>query len=336
VIDPATAIAIDVRSGSDVRGIDMSLKAPRTYTVRGKVTNLSSPATPAAGVPPGPPPNVRLTPKDAPFAETFGTTLLGAVDRTGTFEIKGVPPGAYALVSQAGTNYGFLPLDVSRDLEDVTVTLTPGVDIPVHVSIEGDIAGIERPELAQVRVQAVADGASRGQAAAPVPQQPPGNFLWRATPPIQLRLAFAGLPTGTYAKSARLGPIDALQDGFVADPANPGPLEVVLSPKGGVFSGTAVDSRLTPLANVSVVIIPNAPRRDRSDLYKQASTNAQGQFRISGIAPGDYKAFAWEDVPASAWQHPDFIRPYENRGIPIHIEESGNEVRQLTTIPAGQ
>jgi hypothetical protein len=92
---------------------------------------------------------------------------------------------------------------------------------------------------------------------------------------------------------------------------------------------------MQPLPNITVALVPNAPRRERADLYKQATTSLSGQFRMSGIAPGDYKVFAWEDVPNSAWQHPDFMKTYETRGTPLHIEEGSNESRQITAIPAG-
>jgi hypothetical protein len=133
----------------------------------------------------------------------------------------------------------------------------------------------------------------------------------------------------------RLGPADVLQSPLKVSRSPDSPVEIVLSLNGGRTSGTAVNSRQEPLANAAVVLVPNEPRRGRLDLYRQAYTDASGQFRISGIAPGDYKLFAWEDVPANAWQYPDFIKAYETRGAAVHLEESGSENRQLTVIPIG-
>jgi hypothetical protein len=73
-------------------------------------------------------------------------------------------------------------------------------------------------------------------------------------------------------------------------------------------------------------------RRRRAD----AGGVASGQFRLAGVAPGDYRMFAWEDVPTNAWQDEEFMRKYENRGTAVHIEEGGSEQCQVTTIPIGQ
>jgi hypothetical protein len=55
---------------------------------------------------------------------------------------------------------------------------------------------------------------------------------------------------------------------------------------------------------------------------------------MNGISPGDYKLFAWEDVPKDAWQDQDFISMFESRGKAIHIDEGSNEISQLTVVPA--
>jgi len=92
-------------------------------------------------------------------------------------------------------------------------------------------------------------------------------------------------------------------------------------------SGSVVDST-KPVENASVALIPGAS--DRRDLYKTAITDAAGRFRLTGIAPGDYTLFAWSDVPNSAWLDPEFIKQYEDRGKPLHIEEGSAVNAQLT------
>jgi hypothetical protein len=65
-----------------------------------------------------------------------------------------------------------------------------------------------------------------------------------------------------------------------------------------------------------------------------ALTDASGRVHLEGITPGDYKAFAWEDVEVSAWQDPDFLRIYEDRGKSVRISEGGTaflDLRVITT-----
>lgn len=341
VTDAQAASAVNVAPGADVRGIDITMKAPRMLRIRGTVPSLAGQRGQAGprggGVPAGPPPEVRLGPKDAPFSDSFGASVRSAVDPvTGSFEIKGVAPGAYTLMMQ-GAGFAMLNVDVFSDVDNVTLTLSPGVNLPIRVTLEGDVAGTERPELARLRVELIPAGAPRGQAAMPAPQQPPGNFIIRGVPPVvRIRIGVTQMPPEAYVKSIRLGPIDVLQDGLQLDRAPDGPVEVVLGLRGGSVAGTAVNARQDPLSNVTLALVPNAPRRGRFDLYKQATTDASGQFRLTGVAPGDYRVIAWEDVPANAWLDTDFMKTYENRGTAVHIEEGGSENRQVTAIPIGQ
>ena len=58
----------------------------------------------------------------------------------------------------------------------------------------------------------------------------------------------------------------------------------------------------------------------------------QGRFHIDRIPPGDYRAFAWEDVNDGAWQDPEFMSVNENRGTPVRIAEGTTGTVRLTLI----
>jgi hypothetical protein len=51
------------------------------------------------------------------------------------------------------------------------------------------------------------------------------------------------------------------------------------------------------------------------------------------IEPGEYKAYAWEDVEMGAYMDPDFLKPVENRGQSVSIHENSHEQLQLDLIP---
>jgi hypothetical protein len=89
-----------------------------------------------------------------------------------------------------------------------------------------------------------------------------------------------------------------------------------------------------PAVNVTVVFVPDTSRRSRPDMYRTASTDASGRFHVEGLPPGDYKVFSWEDVETGAWQDPDFIQRFEDRGKPVRIPENGTAGVELRVIPA--
>src|SRR5262249_28569980 len=128
--------------------------------------------------------------------------------------------------------------------------------------------------------------------------------------------------TNAYVKSIRLGGTDVLNGGLHLDSAPNGTMQVVISMNGGAITGRVLDAAGKPVPNTKVVLVPNAPRRERGDLYKFDSTDDSGAYELRGIAPGEYKIFAWERVEEGAWQDPQFIKLYEDRGTPLRVEEN--------------
>jgi hypothetical protein len=83
-----------------------------------------------------------------------------------------------------------------------------------------------------------------------------------------------------------------------------------------------------------VVLVPEARRRSNSALYVVGTSDASGRFTLRGIAPGDYKVFAWESIPAFAYQNAAFIAKHEDRGKIVRVGQSGTATAELTIIPA--
>jgi hypothetical protein len=52
--------------------------------------------------------------------------------------------------------------------------------------------------------------------------------------------------------------------------------------------------------------------------------DATGKFNMDGIAPGDYKLFAWEAVPNGAWMNAEFLARYEGRGVAVSVTPTGS------------
>ena len=70
------------------------------------------------------------------------------------------------------------------------------------------------------------------------------------------------------------------------------------------------------------MLVPPASRRKNSLLYKTAVANEDGRFTMTGIAPGPYKIFAWESIPATAWLNADYISKYEELGRSLTVPGS--------------
>jgi hypothetical protein len=137
-----------------------------------------------------------------------------------------------------------------------------------------------------------------------------------------------------YIKDIRYGPSDGLDDGFTVSKGAPANLEITISSRGARLQGTASDADGLPAAGVWVVLVPSAPHRSHHRLYKSLTTDQYGHFDLRGIAPGDYKLFSWNQVEDGAWEDADFLKPFEEKGEKVTVQEGDAKSVNLTTIKA--
>jgi hypothetical protein len=129
-----------------------------------------------------------------------------------------------------------------------------------------------------------------------------------------------------------MGDVDALEAGLDTSQGAAGTLEITISGNGGQIEGTAADSKQKPASGAVVALVPDDPRRERLMLFKTTVTDTTGHFSITGVAPGEYKLFAWEQIEEGAYQDPEFLKPYENQGQAVTIREGSRETAQLKVI----
>lgn len=347
---PGTAIeeeasGIDLAVGGTVRGIDLIIAPIRPRRIRGTVVDAQGQPSPRAQI---------FRSRNSPPSTSFSTDMVDPVK--GTFDIRGVVPGAYTLLAVSADRAGKIVLDVrENDLDDVRIPVASGVSLSGRLSVEGRSGG-DDPVMAGLRVTlrpdppvpgmpAPASSVSSGGAFA-FNQVLPGNYLvtvqpFQSAPPVttgQRGNAMPQLPPppqrgggpapalpvqpalqNGYVKSVRLGTVDVLNGGLnvMAQPLDP--LDIVIGAGSGVVTG---DVGRVP--NAAVVMVP-AARMRRPDLYRFALTDAEGRFELTGITPGDYTLFAWEDVESGAWMNADFLKSYETRGREVKVAEGSRQ-----------
>ncbi|HEX4998321.1 MAG TPA: hypothetical protein VFY29_08850, partial [Terriglobia bacterium] len=82
-----------------------------------------------------------------------------------------------------------------------------------------------------------------------------------------------------------------------------------------------------------VALVPSLARRQNVTLYRTTTSDEFGAFAISGVAPGEYRVFAWETVPEHAWMNPDFMALEESHGRSVVVGASGLDDVNLKLIP---
>jgi Carboxypeptidase regulatory-like domain len=339
--DAQSAAPINLQAGIVFSGVDLTVAAVHTLRVFGQAVNglTGQPVRNA---------DVMLIPAQRSAGgggggrggRNPGNFRTRSIDDQGGFEISGVVPGSYELVGMLNERNNRMsarvPIEIgSADVHNVSVIMSPGFTLAGHLAIEGQQAGTGNQDLPRIRVMLRSDSPQMGGASPASPVMADGSFTLQQVGRDDYRLTVSGMPRNGYVKSARFGATDVLGDGIRLDRAPTIPLEIVVSSNTGIADGSVTNDKQDPSPNVTVVLIPDAPRRNRLDLYRTTSTDAMGHFHVEGVPPGDYKLFSWEDVETGAWQDPDFIRGAESRGKSIRINEGSTTGNiDLRVIPA--
>jgi hypothetical protein len=170
-----------------------------------------------------------------------------------------------------------------------------------------------------------------------------GDFRVAVAPLLSLSGAFRFPPMSNvstlkdlFVKSIRLGDVDVLDNGLHLDGPTQQTLEIVIGTASGSLEGRVVGADGQPLPNVTVAVVPDAVRRSRTDLIKSTSSDSSGQFRLAGVPPGDYVAFAIDGPDDGEWQKPDTLRAREATGTAVRIPESSPARVELVAQPPTQ
>jgi protocatechuate 3,4-dioxygenase beta subunit len=325
--DPTQATLIQLPPGAEVQDINVDLRLVRGVRLSGRVL-VEGAAKSIQGA------YVSLVSRDpAAAGYQFAGYGTGVEDDKGTFEMRGVPPGSYYLTGGWGDaqyNYsGRVPVDVgSAGIEGITLIIGPGVDLRGH--IRTDPPAQLNFNTVSLWLQSTDSTISGGSTEI----KPDGTFVVHNLYDGNYRLHVGGFPEEFYLRSARMGGSEVLETGLtITHTEPPGALDMVLTQNGGRIDGTVVHHQ-KPAAGAIVVLVPDPPDRNRGEMYSSKRTDQMGRFSLRGLPPGDFKLFAWERLDGVAFNDPEFLKPYDDRGTPVHIEEKKEQYVQLDLIPA--
>jgi len=228
-------------------------------------------------------------------------------------EVSNAPVEGLRLQPEAGGQVrGKFRLDTGQKLDwtQLTVALIPAEEHGAEVAWEG---GMDIPTISSVNT----DGTFE------LKNVPGGNY--------QLMVGAKSDDLRDYfTKSINLEGRDVADSGF---PVRPEPwLDVVISGNGASIAGTVVDGNGQPIANATVVDVPSAEHRMRSDLYQRDTTDDSGHFRLRGLNPGKYTVLAFEELQGDVRQ-PDFMKSYGARGEIVQLDEGTRKSVVLKLIP---
>jgi hypothetical protein len=325
--DLASAVPIELGAGQQVSGIEITLRKGRVYRIEGRISGT---------LPEESRRNLRLT--LMPRKRDYSTMIFAGgggstVKPDGSFEIRNVQPGSYHVIAmRLDESYmkpqGRVAVDViAGNVEGVVLSLGGSVDISGTVRVEGD----EKVEVQRGRITLrPAEGIAFNSPGAMV--KPDGSFKLESVMADKYYFSFYGFPDTTYVRSVRMGNQEVLEKGLdLSQGQSPAAVEVILSTKPGSVGGSVKDDK-DPAPGGWVALIPDPVRPEQMHLYRFASADQNGRFNLNGVAPGEYKIYAFEEAQPEILRDLELLKTFEQKGTKVTVRENTRENVELTVL----
>ncbi len=334
-LDSASAALVDVGPGAEVRGIEIHVRRGRVYEVRGRIESGASAPKYAS---------LLLSPKGSAANSFLDQRQAQIQGKDGVFQFKNVPPGVYVLQSQyaqietrdptgeftkATPLVARLEVTVSdQSLENLVVPLTPGPEIKGVFKTDGTDPASQTPgpkAPAGVSLRSVDDAQNRNYGYAQAEDD--GTFRMQGVTPGVFRVYVFSLPENTYVKAINFGGQDVNGKDLDLTAGSGGEMQILLAPNGAEVTGVVRDADGKGLPSAIVQICDK-----NGEVAKTANTDQNGAFDLKGLAPGEYKTFAWEDRGDGIISDPDFRKSFESKATVVKLLEKSHENIEPTLI----
>jgi protocatechuate 3,4-dioxygenase beta subunit len=310
----APAAALEFGAGAERNGMDLRLPKVNAFRVRGKV--LDSAGEPVARA------VVLAIQPDIIYRAGYQPCFTEA---DGSFEVVGVPPGAYRLYArrQPGLVAERI-VEVAADVDGVVMAAAAGRTITGRVALEKQDKGPFRNiRVLLQRTEAEAFESAYAEV------RDDGSFTLANVQQGRYQLTVAGLPEEWYVVSSGL---PGREMDFTK--GVPESFQVTLGTDGGRVTGKAVHEG-KPVPGAFVAILP-VDYAERPALFsRMLRADQKGGFTLAGIPPGEYRVLAWEDAQLGAVQDLDFLKQFDSRGERIKLAR-GETVEREVPVFGGQ
>ncbi len=260
----------------------------------------------------------------------------------GSFSFRNVPAGSYQIRARGETEANgiarFAAFNVvadGRDVTDITMVLQPGASVAGTVIVEGTRSA--RPvELRRLRVRApLADGSGFGEALTGAVLQT-GAYAIRGLLPGPHVVTIEGLQEPWVLKAVTYRGQDISDIGITAESRQRlEDVRVTITDQASEISGAVRNVKGEAAAGATVVFAPTSPRfwTRTSRRFKIVRADGTGRYRVRGLPPGEYRAFAGVDLDDESLYRPGAIKALSEAGTPLTIAALERRVLDLAARP---
>ncbi len=325
------ATPVQISAGQQVE-LDFTLRAAPVVSVAGIVTGYA-----------------RGQEADLQFLNQSGDDI--SLDKqfdaqTGSFQARVIAAGPCTIKADGRDKlerplHAELTLTLTANIKNVRVNLAPAPSIPIVVRLEttkaqtegvGPISNLVGSVPASVILHPLEFG--HPDVAASVEGGP-------SNPTLVLRNVDAGkykvevIPNNTgdgvwYVKSVLYGGLDLLQQELTVTPGESSTMEIVLRDDSAALTGTVQSEENEGQA--AVLVVPDhAPQNP-----KMIVSDDRGEFQIDGLAPGDYKVFAFDHLDGLEYANPEVLSEYASKAAQVSLQANEKTTIKVGLIPRGE
>ncbi len=281
----------------------------------------------------------------------FPVAYALVVDKDSTFDLGPIVPGKYTISAMQPESEG--TVTGSRDVV-VSSTDVTGVNISLHagttnvrgvIRAEGD-SKLDYSKLFVVLISVadtdpesadIMEGFGNGAGSAEVAKD--GSFkldVEPSTKPYQVVLSARGPGLEDWFTSKVLfAGKDVVESGLKITNAEQRTVEVLVSDKGAMIEGTVMDGEKKPFPNAEVMALPSDPKLRKSyALLQKTTADQQGHFKLRGVRPGEYIAFALEDPQEQPFMEDQFLKQHATQVQTVKAEAGAKQKLELQVISA--
>jgi hypothetical protein len=298
---------------------------------------------------------------NAPESGIVPVMNLSINEASRTFELRNVFPGAYDLIAKFLGNGRTEPQGYYRSLQtirvedenisDVALAFNANINIAGHVmSDTGGLVtpvpspppvvargGVQNPLTLQVRFRQTDEFASHlvyatttGERLFTVDRN--GMFYLPGMLQGRYRVEVDRLPQNSYLADIRVSGRSIMAEGEAVMGDIQSQLDLVIKSDGGSINGVVRTSSIQPVSAARIVLM-SSPNESRLSVYQTTTSDSQGQFTLVGIAPGEYRLLALQDIPIGAESTPEFLSNYQRDSKPVVVSRNGRTDVVLTPAP---
>lgn len=316
-----SAQRVKVTAGAETSGIRFSVAPQTLYTITGSITDSSES--------PGPKRYIVMAIPVSHYGGEYSPSMSQASE--GAFRIRGVPSGDYLLNAtaiQTGPNAqnggqprrdtGTATVRVSDSDARTNILITRSAEVDGKIIVENSTG--QSISGKRVTLQTQTQGPNIGGNAFSATTDQNGAFKISNAPNGSFGFSVGG-GTNLYLKQVLCAGRDyTVQPLTIESRVSVEDCVLTLGTDTGVIKGQVLDAN-QPVPDLIVIAIPQSrPLRQVARYTVAGNTNANGEFQIAGMIPGDYVVFAVPRDDEQSYYQIDFADRLQEFGELVTVK----------------